>query len=747
MSDAIPEIYVLWHPKCEVGETLARSVYGWLRPGNGRGPKVYYRSEPDPTGARGKLPLPLPGETGNPMPRAAGAAVANMHIALVLIDANMIADAAWRHWIEQLQAGAAAYAPCPRLVVPVALDATAFNVPPALRALNYVRPSGIPVPGRESDQRDAVLARVKRSLLKQLTELLCRVLLAPGRPANADSATAPKITVFLSHAKGDGKAPAQAIRDYIYSDTQLAAFYDENDIPYTEAFGPWLDANIMGTAAMIAIRSELYATRPWCRRELALFRRPRLEQNGGAAGRWRVNPLVVVDALEGGASTSGIAELGNAPIVRWSPTVPDQAEHVVTTLLREVFLASFHYAIAPKLDSEAAALALNVVPDPTTLLQIPAVRAGRVTRVYHPGHGLPGLEIAALHALLPGIRFDGFQQGRTPGAPGGAQSHRTTEVIGLSVSYQREHLLPRGFGVDHLRELLTRLGRELLRRSATLAYAGNWEERDDNFTLELLRLIASEQEDGSAAGGTPREVSRLYNHSSWPNYLKITPHIEAEWINACRTVRVTQAMAGIAAGRAVADGKAFHRTDRATLNTAIAVSAMRRISMAGIPAGAAPHEQDVPPIAARVLLGGKVSGFSGFLPGLFEEALVTLDADRPLYILGGFGGAAEVLAQAFTSAKLPAELSAAELKRATPQVAKLEELAYGAAVPEEMQTGHAIAALVEHVTKSRDGLAATLKTGLTDAETGELMTTFDMDRAIGLVLKGLENNDLIGPAS
>ena len=42
---------------------------------------------------------------------------------------------------------------------------------------------------------------------------------------------------------------------------------------------------------------------------------------------------------------------------------------------------------------------------------------------------------------------------------------------------------------------------------------------------------------------------------------------------------------------------------------------------------------------ARVFLGGKRSGFTGRLPGLMEEALLALEADIPLYLAAGFGGA------------------------------------------------------------------------------------------------------------
>jgi hypothetical protein len=76
-----------------------------------------------------------------------------------------------------------------------------------------------------------------------------------------------------------------------------------------------------------------------------LFRRPRQDSSSGQTERWRVNPVLVVDALDGGSLTSGIPELGNAPLICWGDEVQDQEEQVVTTVLRDVLLASFHSAV------------------------------------------------------------------------------------------------------------------------------------------------------------------------------------------------------------------------------------------------------------------------------------------------------------------------------------------------------------------------------------------------------------------
>lgn len=45
-----------------------------------------------------------------------------------------------------------------------------------------------------------------------------------------------------------------------------------------------------------------------------------------------------------------------------------------------------------------------------------------------------------------------------------------------------------------------------------------------------------------------------------------------------------------------------------------------------------------------VVLGGKKAGFQGRIPGILEEALCFLQAKKPVYLAGGFGGAALVAA-------------------------------------------------------------------------------------------------------
>jgi hypothetical protein len=318
----------------------------------------------------------------------------------------------------------------------------------------------------------------------------------------------------------------------------------------------------------------------------------------------------------------------------------------------------------------------------------------------------------------------------------------TQRLIAFSISYEEPDLLARGLGLEHLRELLIRLARPIVRRGASLAYGGNWEEREDNFTYELLGLISAEQEDNSMAGADAnRQIGILYNHTSWPQYLKISRRIEARWINACRIVRVTQKQAGLVEADIAADDDAPDKTDKAVFSAAVALSAMRRTMMQPmlIEVSDVPSPDVIPAVSARIMLGGRVTSFSGFLPGLFEEALVNLEKGCPLYILGGFGAAAEALTRPILKHDgRPSELTSAWLVEKNERLARLHQAAGACTMPQGIPTTEAaLDRLFDFLSRAHHEPAKVLGTGLSDDETRELMQTRHIGTAVRLVRQGL----------
>ena len=149
----------------------------------------------------------------------------------------------------------------------------------------------------------------------------------------------------------------------------------------------------------------------------------------------------------------------------------------------------------------------------------------------------------------------------------------------------------------------------------------------------------------------------------------------------------------------------------------------------------------IPPADARVVLGGKDSGYLGFLPGIFEEVLVTLDKRMPLYLIGGMGGAAETLANAILQkpgAERPAQLTLdwhlqdEKYKTLYDSIGEMGGLPPGVPHP-----GEAFDALWEKIVAARKAPERVLNTGLNKQQTRELLTGRDMDVVFNLIRTGL----------
>jgi hypothetical protein len=323
-----------------------------------------------------------------------------------------------------------------------------------------------------------------------------------------------------------------------------------------------------------------------------------------------------------------------------------------------------------------------------------------------------------------------------------------SQVVAFSISYEADHTLARGMGLEHLRELLIRLVRPLLSHGASIAYGGKWERAEGNFTYELLDLINAERQDQTLTGTDEGPLlGKLINHSAWPHYLAITPKTEAEWIHCCHIIRVTQEMANIKPSMVLADDLVKKDLDKDTalqfmLNRALALSAMRRVATVGVSihTEGLPRTSNVPGLRARVVLGGKLSGYLGFIPGVLEEVSLALEHGVPLYILGGFGGAAEVLAKSLLNA------SSTPMEELTAQwhLARVESLgtlnAAGtkAGRPASELTEGQFARLDRQLGAARRNLSR-LRTQLSEPELHELMTSTNPRRTVELALKGIRS--------
>lgn len=195
-------------------------------------------------------------------------------------------------------------------------------------------------------------------------------------------------------------------------------------------------------------------------------------------------------------------------------------------------------------------------------------------------------------------------------------------TVAISIS-ESPDMAVLGLSDAHLRDAMDRLALHLLASGASLAYGGDL--RANGFTDWLFELVSRYQRPAS-------EVRiGVTNYLAWPIHISMdTDELEAISDSLAGTgelVCLTQE--GRRLDPAAWSQRALHQpTDE---EWAAGLTAMRRVMRGAT--------------QARIVLGGRVAGYKGTMPGIAEDALLSLQKNQPLFLLGGFGGCTRDIAE------------------------------------------------------------------------------------------------------
>lgn len=278
MLPPILEIYVVHHPRDlaggEVMEQVFKHFHGTAFSGLiGGAIEVYVRAHGFHGGNDAPRPIPFPGDSppNNIEPARLVVVVPVLSVAL----ARVVEESA--EWCRYLQCIVSAHGQYPDRVgvFPLAVDSV-NNGSSQLEAL-FAPYQRIAVPSGLGD-------------VEATGDIRCRDL-AQGIAQMVAGADA-RLQVFISHTRRTGageehEAPAliRLVREII-GETRLRHFFDANDL---QPGRDW-DAELRQHAArsaLLALRTDLYASRAWCQREMLIAKR---------AGM----PIVILDALNQG---------------------------------------------------------------------------------------------------------------------------------------------------------------------------------------------------------------------------------------------------------------------------------------------------------------------------------------------------------------------------------------------------------------------------------------------------------------
>lgn len=485
-----------------------------------------------------------------------------------------------------------------------------------------------------------------------------------------------KLQIFISHTKKDedrmGIEKANELKAYLRADTKLNSFYDANDILDGYSFGDQIKENLK-KSLLIILETSTYSDREWCRIEAIV-------------GKENYVPTVVV-SLFNGVIPRTFPYLGNTPKIRFDGSWDD-----VLCLLLRTALDKYYEEIYLENFSQANSKVIPMMPE---FINIGGVDG--VNQILYPEPPLGNEELELVKRQFPTITFN------TPSQIFAASRFLEGKNVAISISESPDSL-SLGIGKAMFEDLSVELARHLLVSGAHLVYGGDL--RPGGFT-ELFKDLAYQY----GIYEKDKTLKNYFtNYLAWPIYIGMTPATQAEYKSCrvhCQKAAIPDTIPSDLHGQMVPPN-----TVEKLYYWAESLKAMRQEMESNID--------------ARIILGGRVAGFKGYMPGLYEEAINAANSKHPIYLLGGFGGAAYRLIKL-----IKGETTSEEMFGECCSYSSYQEFVSFLDKEKEQMNFNALDVFSNNMD--------VLKNGLTKEDNERLFVATNVTEIIALVLKGLHS--------
>lgn len=539
------------------------------------------------------------------------------------------------------------------------------------------------------------------------TNSLIEIVIAACRLVSGEGG---RLQLFISHAKRDLEKTdevAACIRQYADEETVGDAFFDTTDLKPGHDLEDQLKKGAR-EGVFVAVRSDAYSSRAWCQRELL------------TAKQFKVPTLTVVVLRQGEIRSYPYG--GNSPTMLWNKKAPGSVVlRAFVEYLKACHFSSESQRIISHADLPEETIRLPRAPELLDLAQGP-LRGSAPALVLHPDPELSKAEREVLREARPRLRLAtpstvyrqllGRQETARMAAP------LAGKQVALSLSDSPDAGGESCFTRHHVDDATVYVARSLISAGAAIAYGGDF--RKCGFDELLAQLIQAYNQTGvDRADYLHSYIAAPIARGDIPDDLPFTKHSLA-W---------TQKIAEEAI-MPPPDGKLT------PARRALYFSDMRRVMARRC--------------FARVILGGQASpkkngakkGYGGRYPGVVEEAWRTLKTNRPLYVVGGYGGAAGMVADLFEGRDTP-KLLCDDTFADNPEYSEFRQRAVEWE-GDEFREKLGLPVNMESLCKDLSGHASRLSdddsiawNGLTVEENKALFRSQDPVLISGLVMKGL----------
>lgn len=193
--------------------------------------------------------------------------------------------------------------------------------------------------------------------------------------------------------------------------------------------------------------------------------------------------------------------------------------------------------------------------------------------------------------------------------------------IGLSVSDSDEYK-QLGFSETHQKDITIELTRYLLVNGAHLIYGGDLREGGYTFAFSELSFQYRQKEE--------HDKMHYTNYFGWPIYTKLQNSDEADFKK--NRVDIVKVEPPKDAPKGLKNEFVPPDTLENKVLWAKSMSIMR--------------SEMIKKTQGRIFIGGRLSTYKGFYPGIIEEAYLTLKDKQPMFLIGAFGGATNLIIRA-----------------------------------------------------------------------------------------------------
>ncbi len=505
--------------------------------------------------------------------------IAKRNIIFVFTSKNTVGRIEWRSYVETLPKSDSIN------IVPVAIDSHGFNHEGTLSNLQCIRFKG---KHSKNNNLSAVVF-----LAHEIYRFGCNTL----QPEDEDCGKRSSIKLFISHSKSDGRKISKKIKNYI-DDTNMNRFFDTYEISPGYRFNHEIEHHIQNST-LLAIESDTYSSRYWCQNELLLSKKYN-------------RPVIVVNCLKDYEDRI-FPDASNVPCVHISDAKKISKKDILRILSAAIietvrYNYSIHCLEAYKnegwIDEDC-----ELSARPPEIRQVISCKKNGVKKICYPEPPVYFIESQWQNDLEV--------QTFTPLWNSDENGRLSDKRVGISISD-----VPRDYNLNHIHsDQIVRLAqdfaRHLLVQSATLIYGGDL--RPGGFTEFILDEAKILKERVS-------EVNPVVeNHLAWPLYQsdKEITDWRARYIDVMNTFdhKIPNDVRD-----KVPENGVFLNPDT-PWNSYIwsrCLSEMR--------------EKSINSSTARICVGGKLVGYKGKMPGVLEEILLTFKAQKPIYLLGAYGG-------------------------------------------------------------------------------------------------------------